>query len=191
MGASRCREAFREPKPVNGFQLKPYEDGLGGVRHQNGVLCLRPSTGALGLALFGLVLAGFLIVAAIIAGSIFFAGLWAAMAVPTVLYLPCRVVAGDGEIAVFNKWSRYKVSIEDVVGARVEEFRPALGFMPFSGPTTVWPRTLAACYVTLRDGRSIRCDSLIGLSPNDAFGPPSVIETKADILRRWIEAAHG
>lgn len=174
---------------MNDFGLKPYEDGLGGVRHRNGVLRLRPSRGATGLALFGLVVAGFLIVAASIAGTIFFAGLGAAIAVPTVLHLRCRLVAADGEIAVFNKWGRYKVAVEDVVRAEVEKFRPALGFMPFSGPTTVWPRTLAACYLALRDGRVIRCDALVGFMPNDALGPPSVIETKADILRRWIEAA--
>ncbi len=92
---------------------------------------------------------------------------------------------------MFNKWARYKVSVEDVVRAEVKEFRPALGFMPFTGPTTVWPPTLGACYLALRDGRFIRCDALVGLMPDDAFGSPSVIETKADILQRWIEAAQG
>ena len=178
-----------EATPVNDFRLERYEDGLGGVRYRRGVLLLGPSRGAIGLALSGVVFAGLLIAAGIALGVIFFAGVGAAIAVPTAPYLRSRVVATDRRMDVVNKWRRYQIARADVVHVKVEEFRPALGFMPFSGPTTVWPRTLAACYLTLRDRGVVRCDALVGFLPQDAFGHPSPVEAKAAILQRWIEAA--
>ena len=141
------------------------------------------------MALIGVYLAGLFITAGIAIPVIFFAGLGAAIAVPTVPYLRSRVVAADSRIAVVNKWRRYKIGTKDIVRVKVEECHPALGFMPFSGPTTVWPRTLAACYLTLRDGTVARCDALVGFLPSDAFGSPSPVEIKAAILQRWIQAA--
>ena len=111
------------------------------------------------------------------------------MAVPTAPYLRSRVVADDRSIDVVNKWRRDKVGTADVMRVKVGDFHPGLGFMPFSGPTTVWPRTLAACYLTLRDGRVVRCDALVGFQAQDAFGHPTPVEAKAGILQRWVEAA--
>lgn len=173
---------------VNAFRLQPYEDGLGGVDHQGGVLRLLPSRGATGLALCGTLFSLLAVLAGISLEIVLAVPVGIALAVPSGRYLFCRVVAAESTITVVNKWQRYTVSADDVVAAVVEDFRPRLGFMPFSGPTTLWPRRLSACFLTLRDGRRIRCDALVGLMSGALAPHPTIIETKAAILQRWIEA---
>ena len=142
------------------------------------------------MALSGTVFALLLVVAGVSLGIVWYllAGI---VAPPSARYLFCRVVAAEATITVVNKWQRYTVRIEDVVGAVVEDFRPLLGFMPFSGPTTLWPRRLAACILILRDGSRIRCDALVGLMSDGLAPHPTVIERKVAILHRWLEAVRG
>ena len=173
---------------VNAFRLQPYEHGIGGVDHRDGVLRLLPSRGATGLALYGTLFSLLAVFAGIALEIVLAVPIGIALGVPSVRYLFCRVVAAEATITVVNKWQRYTVPLDGVVAAVVEDFRPSLGFLPFSGPTTLWPRRLAACFLTLRDGRRIRCDALVGLITDGLAPNPTIIETKAAILRRWIEA---
>lgn len=174
---------------MNAFCLQPYEHGIGGVHHRDGVLRLRPTRGATGLALYGTVFSLLAVLAGIALEIVLAVPIGIALGVPSVRYLFCRLVAAGATITVVNKWQRHTVLVDDVVTAVVEDFRPRLGFMPFSGPTTLWPRRLAACFLTLRDGRRIRCDALVGLMTDGLAPYPTIIETKAAILRRWVEAA--
>lgn len=106
----------------------------------------------------------------------------------TVRHLVCRVEAADRSIDVVNKWSRRTVPAADVQAVIIEEYQPGLGFLPFAGPTTIWPRTFDAGTLRLRDGTLIRCDALVGMPRGEKDELPTPIEKKVEILRRWVAA---
>ena len=104
-------------------------------------------------------------------------------------YLRCRVVATSRSILVVNKWHRYSLSIGDITAARIEDFEPGLGSMPFAACNTLWPRSFEACGLIRSSGPPVRGDALVGM-PGEAHPlAPMPVEAKQAILQRWIVAA--
>jgi hypothetical protein len=168
------------------FSLKPYEYQVPGVRFRHGRLRLRPTWAATTLDLYAAAVG--LLVALVGVATHNIVGAIAGLAVSMVAlpYLRCRVVAEDHRIVVVNKWSTALLDVDDVKVVSVRDFRPA-SFVPFREPLTLWPRTLTACALAMRDDSVVRCDALVGLPRGSDTEDPSPIELKSAILKRWIE----
>lgn len=152
-GVGTLRDVTADSSP---FALRPYEDVIGGVRWNDGQLRLRSTTGAAALSIYGLIIAALVVILGIGEADYVAIALAVVMVAITVRHLVCRVEAADGSIEVVNKWSRRTVPAADVQAVIIEEYQPGLGFLPFSGPTTVWPRTFDAGTLRLRDGTRAR-----------------------------------
>lgn len=174
---------------MSGFRLEPYEDVLGGVRHRDGALRLRPSTGAFALVGLDLAVGTALVVLGVAARSLFFLLAAVVQTLYSLRYLRCRVVATGRSILVVNKWHRYSLSIGDITAAQIEDFEPGLGFMPFAAFNTLWPRSFEACWLIRSSGPPVRCDALVGMPGEANPLAPTPVEAKQAILQRWIVAA--
>ena len=189
-GESTGQGHQRHTRQVSDFRLKPYEDVMGGVRYGNGRLRLKPSGAAEALDLYGLAVTLILGVLAVMTMNVVLGLAVVPTAVLSCRFLRCRVTAGDHKITVTNKWRQRCVEVAEVAEAKIQTFRPGWGFLPFAGPTTIWPRTFSAGVLVLRDGTEVRADALVGLprSRGDTIATP--VEAKVGILQRWIEAEH-
>ena len=184
-GVGTLRDVTADSSP---FALPPYEDVIGGVRWYGGRLRLRSTIGAAVLSIYGLVVAALVVILGVGEAAYLAIAVAVVMVAITVRHLVCRVEAADETIAVVNKWSRRTVPVADVQAVIIEECRPGLGFSPFAGPATIWPRTFDAGTLRLRDGTLIRRDALVGMPRGERDELPTPIKKKVEILRRWVAA---
>ena len=175
---------------MSAFSLKPYEDQVPGVRFRDGSRRLRPTWAATTLDLYGAVAALFVAVVGVAMHNAATAIGGFAVSAVMLPYLRCRVVADDHRIVVVNKWGSSSLDVDDIKRVDLKDFRSSF-FAPFRDPLTLWPRTLTACSLVMRDDAVVRCDALVGLPRGSDTEDPSPIEVKSAILKRWVECTQG
>ena len=170
------------------FRLLPYEDVIPGVRFRDGRLRLRTTLASAAVGAYALVVTAVFVVVGGWTRDVWFAAVAAVMLLMSVRFMFLRVVASGDEIVIVNKWRRVRVRVGDIRSVEVDRFAPPLGWFPLTGPTTLWPRNLAAGFLVTRSGL-VRCDALVGMPRPEGDAIPTPIEQKAAILQRWITAA--
>jgi hypothetical protein len=175
---------------MSDFVLRPYEHMTGGLKWSDETLTLRPSIASRAISLCGLAMSVIYLVVGTVTAAPFVLAVAAVGGAVFGRHLTCRVVAADGRLVVVNKWRRRSLRVADVKAIVIERYRPGFGFLPFGGVTQLWPRTFTAGTLVLQTGDRVRMDALVGMPPARGDEVPTPLETKFQVLERWIHS-HG
>jgi len=175
------------------FRLQAKEQGVSGIRVQDGTLRLRPTLAARSLgvvlmtigAVFVIVAASARTPAAVVVGV---AGVLGGVAGWRAVV--AKVVAEPDGLTVTNHWRKEHLGWDEVQSVSVEVLTSSAGRLPYSSPIHP-PHKFACGVIRLTKADSLVADALVSLPAAQSGDLPVAAELKAAVLARFRDNLSG